>query len=1128
MKKTIHLGNHFSHSLKKAYLIMRIAIIFFIAGVLQAGAIEIYSQNARLSLDFSDSELIKVLGNIEEKSEFYFFFNDKLLNIDRKVNINVNDEPIGEILDNLFAGTDINYTIIDRKIILAPKYITDGPGQSVKEQQHSITGVVTDVNGEALPGVNIVLKGTLTGTATDIEGMYTINTPDLTGTLVFTFIGYVSQEVPVNGRNSINVTLAEELTVLGDVVVTALGIQREAKTLTYSSQQVSGVEMMKAKDINFMNALSGKTAGLEIKRAASGAGGSTKTVIRGAKSFSSNSSPLYVVDGVPIVNNLGGQASLWGGTDEGDGISQLNPDDIESISILKGANAAILYGSQGANGVIMITTKKGTEGSVDVSIGNATIFESVSIWPELQYKYGSVDGAKESWGDIPLTNPGFREKDLKNFFQSGYNTVSNISISGGTKALTGYFSYANTAARGIIPNNNYLKHNLSLRLLSKFFKEKVTVSSNLMLTDEMTRNRPRSGYTLNPLTGLYWFPRDKNVSEYRDGDNYKVMDPVRSYHVQNWFVDDHHQSNPWWVINMQPRWDGNKRAITSVNIDWKIAKGLNFTVKGTYDYANKLNEQRHHSGSNSVQCAPNGSWDYRKVTDWLTYVDGLLTYNNNFGNFSLNAVVGGSTQEYRYGDGISVNTGTNDLLYPNEFFFQTVPTETVTIQSVLSSRGIKHGLFGNASIGFKEMIFLDLSGRNDWSSTLAFTNNYSYFYPAVGFSAIISQMVSLPNFINFGKVRGSYTTVANEVGFDAINPDGAITGSAKTVGVPSRPPFFDARPEMLTSIEAGTDWRFLDGKLGFDFTYYNIVSTDQFLDVLALQGVGFERKYLNAGKIVNQGIELMINAEPVATNDFSWTTALNFTRNVNKIKEVNPNDPNQRVALGNVEGYYSYIAPGGSFGDLYTLKYRYDDAGRLLLDNKYQPLKTSEPEKVGSINPDFSLGWNNAFSYKRWSMGFLINGIFGGNVVSQTECMFDGMGLSKRSADARDNGGVDVNGIVSMPGAPNEGELVDKVDAKVWYLIVGGRNGILEQYIYDRTNVRLTQFSLNYDVPVRALNLPVKSASVALVGQNLFFLFRNAPYDPEVTMSAGRDSQGLDNYNMPSTRSYGFNVKVNF
>lgn len=982
--------------------------------------------------------------------------------------------------------------------------------------QVRVSGTVTDADGLTLPGVSIVQVGTTVGTTTDLNGNYTINATSASAVLRFTFVGMKTVEQPLNGRTSVNVTMQSESIGLQEVVVTALGITREKKTLTYASQQVSSAEISKARDINFMSSLSGKTSGLEIKKAASGAGGSTRTVLRGSKSLSGLSEPLYVIDGVPMVNRKGGQAGMWGGWDEGDGISQINNEDIESISVLKGSNAAVLYGSQGANGVVMINTKKGRAGTTDISLNSGTIFESIMLYPELQYKYGAINNAKESWSETPLSN--YDDQFVKDFFQTGFNLINSLSVSGGNDKTTAYFSYGNTTARGVIPTNKYSKNNITFKQSTKIFKDKVRISSNVMLANEDTENRPPNGYYLNSLTGLYFFPRERNFQSFKD--EYQVWNEARNMYLQNWFVADHHQSNPYWILNKEPRTDLTKRAIASATLEYDIAKDLKFQTRASIDYAVKTHEQQHAAGSNATNVSQNGRWYYHKFDDQLLYVDGILTYQKSLGIISFDGLVGASWQKSVYGQGVSVDNGTNALFYANEYNFQNLPTN-VQVLSRLASRAVKQGLFANIQFGIKEMIFLDLSGRNDWSSTLAGTGNESYFYPSIGISALISEMLPLPDFIFFAKARASYTTVANEVPFNRITPYHSVTSSGG-VSRNTVAPFTDAKPEMLKSLEIGTEWRFFQGRFGFDFTYYNINSQDQFISLPALAGSGFTSYYVNAGEIINKGIELTVDAEPVSTGDFTWNTTFNFAKNKNTVSELWPEDPGKRIDLGSSEGYFNYIVAGGSFGDLYGYKFLRNDAGQIILDAKGAPRKTALPELIGSLDPDFTLGWNNNLTFKQISLGFLINGVFGGNCVSQTESMLDGAGVSKRSGDDRDQGYTEINAVNPEGGA------VTQIKPETWYRAIGDRNGILEAYVYDRTNVRLTQLALTYDINLRQANIPIKAAAISLVGQNLLFLYRNAPYDPELTMSTGLGSQSLDNFNVPATRTLGFNIKLNF
>ncbi|NJB70355.1 TonB-linked SusC/RagA family outer membrane protein [Saonia flava] len=988
--------------------------------------------------------------------------------------------------------------------------------QSIFAQGKTVTGTVTLATDQSpLPGVSIVVQGTARGAQTDFDGIYSIevSTGDV---LVFSYIGTKNQSITVGASNEINVSMEEDASQLDEVVVTALGIKRSEKTLTYAQQTVGSDELTKTRDVNFINSISGKAAGVEIKKSSSGAGGSTKIVLRGSKSLSGDSSPLFVIDGIPMANNRGDQPGMWGGVDTGDGLSAINPDDIESISILKGSNAAVLYGSQGANGVVLITTKQGKSGKTTVTFNTGVTLESILETPDLQFKYGAIGTAKESWD----TTPGDYDSNyVDDFFETGYNLINSVTVSGGNDKTTTYFSYANTSAGGITPKNNYEKNNLSFKQSTKMFNDKVTITSNVIMTLENSENRLPAGYYLNPLTGLYMFPRNRDFSEFKN--NYEVFDTDRNMNLQNWFVSDHHQSNPYWIVNKQPRTSNSRRIIGSVNLDYDILDNLKFSVRGNYDYAVKEFEQQHAAGSNSTNVHPNGAWDYRKYDDELVYTDAILSYNTDISEkFSLNAVLGASYQKTIYGDGVNVSTGTTGLLYANEFYFQNLPTN-VQVESIYNGEVIKQGAFANLQIGYDEMLFLDLSGRNDWASTLALTGNDSYFYPSVGLTAIVTEMFDMPEAISFGKLRASYTQVGNEVPFNRIFPSNTINASGGVVRN-TVAPFYDAKPEIITSKELGADWRFFNNRFGFDLTYYNIVSTDQFIELPTVSGEGgYTTEFINAGKVVNKGIELTVSATPIRSENLEWNTSFNYSKNDNEIVDIGPDDE-KTISLGSSEGYETKLAEGGSFNDLYVLKFLRDDQGRILFDGG-KPLRTATTELVGNLNQDWSLGWNNNVSYKRFSLGMLISGKFGGKVFSQTESMLDGAGVSQRTADARDNGGVIVDGIDQTSGAA-----ITTVDAETWFRAIGDRNGIGEAYIYDRTSVRLSQLSLSYNFDLDKLNLPITSATISCIGNNLVMFYKDAPFDPELAMSTNQNSQGLDNFNLPSTRTYGLNLKVTF
>jgi len=993
--------------------------------------------------------------------------------------------------------------------------------------QRTITGTVTSSeDGLTLPGVNVIVQGTATGSITTADGTYSVEVPEGDVSLQFSYIGYMIKVVPVGNATVIDVVLDPSAFEMDEVVVTALGIQRQEKTLTYAQQTVDADELTKTRDINFMNSLNGKAAGVEIKKNASGPGGSTRIVLRGTKSLTGDSEPLFVIDGIPMANNKPSNPGMWGGWDGGDGLSQLNQEDIESVTILKGSNAAALYGSQGANGVVLITTKSGTESAAKVSINSGISFDNPMVMPELQFDYGAAEGSEQSW-DYESGN--YDDTFVKDFFQTGYSLINSISVSGGSNRTQAYFSYGNTTAHGIVPTNKYHKNNVTFKQSTKLAKDKVTVSSNILLTEEKAENRMPAGYYLNPVLNVYQFPRQMDFDDYYE--NYEYFDESRNLYLQNVYTNNHFISNPAWILNNEPREDKTKRAIASLSVAWDISEKVKFAVRGNADLSLKTFEQQHAAGSNQTNVHANGAWDYRDYTDELYYSDAILTYNDNFGDVSLNILGGASYQNTLYGNGVRVNTGSNGLIYPNEYMFQNVPDNVLIESTVDASNGrkVKQALFANATVGFKEMVFLDLSARNDWASTLALTGNQSYFYPAAGLTFLIHNMFTMPEVISFAKLRGSYTYVGNEVPFNRINPQNTINAGGG-INRNTQTPFTNLKPELITSMEIGADVRFFTGRLGLDVTYYNITSNDQFLELSAPSGSGYTTYFVNAGEIVNKGWEVTLNAIPVQNSEWQWNTALNFSKNTNVVNEIHPDI--ETISMGSSESVAIRFQAGGSMGDLYTsafLRENFDEnaaegeqySGRIVVGDDGTPRKTQDFQYMGNVEPAWSMGWNNNMAWKNFTLSFLINMKMGGVVVSQTEAMLDGYGVSKRTGDARDAGYVEVDAVNE-----NDGSAVTQVDPKIWYLQTGDRNGIMEYYVYDRTNIRLAQLSLGYTFNFESP--AIENLTLSLFGRNLFFFYKEAPFDPDLVMSTNRNNQGLDNFNLPTTRSIGLNLNINF
>ena len=986
-------------------------------------------------------------------------------------------------------------------------------------QTKTISGKVVSANdGQAVAGASVSVKGQSGSAISKADGTFTISANGAT-TLVVKSLNFDTKEVAVAaGSASVTISLTESSNKLNEVVVTALGIKREKKALTYASQQVSGDELRVAASPNFMDALSGKAAGINITTSSSGAGGSTKAVLRGSKSLASTSEALYVIDGIPLVNNKGGQPGSYGGTDGGDGLTSINPDDIESVNVLKGANASILYGSQGANGVILITTKKGKAGKVAVNFNSSTVFDQVNGLPDFQFKYGSAAGGTSSWSK---TAGNYASNYIKDFFQTGVNATNSVSISGGSDKTTAYFSYANSTVTGVFPTNTYDKNTVTFNQSSKFLNDKATISSNVIFTSEKSYNRPGAGYYNNALTGLYLFPRERDFSNYKS--IYASFNATRNLDVMNWFAADERQNNPYWEINKDSKLQTKNRVIANVKLQYDIAKHLKFETRANMDYNDVLNDNRYSAGGNTVTVSSNGTWSYAKYNDKSVYADGILSYNNNFGDLSLNALVGAAYAKNTFNDGMSVTNGITALQYPNFFSFSNMPYQAIFNSTY--SRTIKEGLFANASLGWKDKLFLDVSARNDYASTLALTGNQSYLYPAFGASAIISQMVDLPEVISFLKVRASHSQTGNEVPYNVVNPYNTISGAGGPTGIGgisrnTQVPFTNLKPEIITGDEVGFEMRFFKGRLGVDFTYYNDLSTNQFLTLPAPSGSGFSTYYVNAGKIVNKGYEITIDADVIKSDNLKWKSSINLAHNENKIEELIPSQPNYSIG-GDDEGFNSQIRAGGSFSDLYIYDFLKNASGQIMLGTNGSVQKAATQTKVGNVNPDLTAGWNNTVTIDNWFVSALINGKFGGVAFSKTQAFLDAYGVSKTTGDMRDNGTTIPINAVSSTGAT-----VTSIDPAIYFLGVGERNGVMAPYVYSRTNVRLGQLSIGYNFKVK--NSIVKNAALSFVGRNLFFLYKVAPFDPEQAMSTSNSMQSNEVFSMPSTRSFGLNIKLSF
>ena len=993
----------------------------------------------------------------------------------------------------------------------------------------TVRGRVVDVSGEPLIGATIREKGGTRGTVTDIEGNFILSVPD-SAVLQVSFVGYESIEVSVGGRKTLEIQLRENTVMLDNVIITALGLEKKEASLAYSIQKVKGEELTRMKEVNMITALAGKAAGVQINKNSSGIGGSAKVSLRGIRSASGDNQPLYVIDGVPMLNigteqaysAIGGTANA-GNRDGGDGISNLNPEDVESISILKGAPAAALYGSQAANGVILITTKKGnTAGQRNIHFSTGLTFDKAFSLPKMQNCYG-VSDVVDSWGEktyLPTSN------ELNDFFRTGLTSITSVSVNYGNEKIQTYFSYANTTGRGIVDKNQLTKHNINLRETAVMFNQRLKLDGNVNVMRQIVKNKPVSGgFYMNPLVGLYRFPRGEDLSYYKD--NYEIYDPERKLGIQNWhtFTEDFEQ-NPYWIQNRIQSKETRMRSIISLSANLRINSWLTVQARGSVDYISDKMRQKFYASTAPALCGANGRYIEMDYQETLIYGDVMAMGKRKWEDFALDVAIGGSINDKNV-NSTRYDSKNASLKYANVFnLANIVMNGSASIDQKIDSRRQLQSVFGTAQVGYQDKVFLDLTARNDWASTLAYTSHEKsgFFYPSAGLSFLIDKWIQLPEWISFAKLRGTYSKVGNDIPQFITNSVSHITAGGE-LQANDAAPFKEMEPEMTHSVEVGTEWRFFQSRLGFNLTYYRTNTHNQFFKLPALAGDMYAYRYVNAGDIQNRGWELTVDATPVLTPDFTWKTSLNFSSNRNKIKELH--EELKELVYGPSSFSSSYamkLVKGGSIGDIYGKAFVRDAEGNIVYqtegDHKGLPAVEGEGNtiKVGNANPRFIMGWNHTFSYKGFSLYFLLDWRYGGKILSQTQAEMDLYGVSQVTALARDRGYVTL-----------EGQQIDNV--KGFYKnIVGGRAGVTEYYMYDATNLRLREVSLNYTFPKKWMQKTkvLKDLQLAFVARNLCFLYKKAPFDPDLVLSTGNDNQGIEVFGMPTTRSLGFTVKCEF
>lgn len=1097
-----HKGNKKSGMFRP--LALSLCMLTFVGTSAQTGTVSINVKNASVKELFSA---------IEKQTSYRFSYRDAEIKNKTGITVNVKNEELKSLLSRELAKYGLTYQASGNKIIVTPvKAKAKGVVKKVK-------GRVVDAKGEPIIGATVMEKGTTNGTITDFDGNFVLDVAD-GAPLEISYIGYQPLHLVADAGKTLSVTMKEDTEVLDEVVVTALGIKKETKALTYNVQEVKAEELIKVKDANFMNALSGKIAGVTINTASTGTGGAARVVMRGTKSISGNNNAMYVIDGIPVPSLSSTQpGDMYTGMGQsGDGIAAFNPDDIESMSVLTGAAAAALYGSEAANGVVMITTKKGRKGAPEVNISNSTTFSSPFVTPEFQNTYGSETGDFTSWGSKLATPTDY---DPLDFFQTGYNVSNSASILTGSDTNQTYLSLGAVNARGIIHNNDMDRYNVTLRNSSSMLNDRLTMDLFFMYMRVNEQNMLAQGQYFNPLVPVYLFPRGDDMRKYQTFERY---DASRNFKTQYWPYGDQGMmmQNPYWITERDMFNNKKNRYMFGGSLAFKINDWMNISGRVRYDGTEEVRTKKYYASTLALFAGSDmGAYYKDEIATTQIYADAMLNVDKYIGDFSLKATLGASIRDTQYdysSMGGPLQSTANVFTYSN-----------LNLSSLRVAQNGYHdqtqAVFATAQVGYKSMAYLDLTGRNDWPSTMGGTKyqKKGFFYPSVGVSAILTEMLPIKSdILPFLKARFSFSKVGNALmRYIPISTYPIENGYPQTTTYLVDP---DLKPESTKSYEVGINARLFNNKLNFDLTLYKSLTSNQLFNPTLPSSSGYTSYYVNAGCVENRGIELSVGFDQ-DLGPVKWNTNVTYSINDNTIKELLPRKQlptggyveMHEMNMGGTDSYRMVLKEGHSMGDIYVNTLKTDEHGYIIVDLISQKV-TADPDNfvyAGNANPDYTIGWRNNFEWKGISLGVLVNGRFGGVGVSSTQAKLDYYGVSKASAEARDRGGALVNG-----------QLIPEKD--YYQTIGGGTSGIGSMYVYDATNIRLAELSIGYDIPVNKWVSWIKGAHVAFIGRNLLMFYNKAPFDPESTASTGTYFQGIDYFMQPSLRNLGFSVNLKF
>ena len=1098
------------------------------------------AQSVPVTLRVSDAPLEQVLSAIEKQTTYLFVY-DKNVDVACRVSIDVKDTPLNNVLNTLFQSSDIAYAVENTSIVLSQKAPAAQPGQPV-----TVTGKVVDASGMPVIGAAVIVKGTTIGTSTGVDGDFSLQVPppSADAVLEINYLGYEPIAQTVGSRTNITFTLRESAVDVDAVVVTALGIKRSEKALSYNVQQVNSEDIVANKDVNFINSLSGKVAGVTINSSSGGVGSASRVVMRGQKSISQTSNALYVIDGVPMFTTARDGGTEFASQGTTDPIADINPEDIESMSVLNGAAAAALYGSDAANGAIVVTTKRGKAGYTSVTVSSNTEVMSPFVLPEFQNRYGTGDlnssegSIVRSWGNrLNSSNyMGYSPRD--DYFQTGVTGTESVSLSTGTEKNQTYFSAAAVNSRGVIPNNGYDRYNFTFRNTTSFLGDKLKLDVGASYVMQKDRNMTNQGTYNNPLVGAYIFPRG---NDWGDIEMYERYDPARRLYTQYWPVGDAGMTmqNPYWINYRNLRENNKDRYMLSAALSYDVLDWLNVSGRIRVDNSSNDYTEKFYASTFTqlTEGSKNGLYGITKTKDKQVYGDVLVNINKTFGeNWSLQANVGASISDMRY-DAMKVRGPIPDgeitdekPLLANVFNVQNLSNTSKTKRLQEGWREQTQSVFASVEVGFKNTYFLTLTGRNDWPSQLAGEHSVksSFFYPSVGASVVLSQLIpEMPKNLSYVKLRASYASVGVAFERYLANPRYSWNESGLNWSTQTRFPIYNLKPERTKSFEVGLTMRFLR-HFNLDFTYYNTKTQDQTFEPNISTGSGSSKLTIQSGNVRNRGFEVALGYSNT-WGKFSWDSNYTLSANKNKILSladdvVNPETGEHfsvdQLDMGGLADARFILREGGTLGDFYSrIELKRDSNGAVYINEKGEIASESITDvnsyiKLGSVLPDANMAWRNDFRWRNFNFGFMVSARLGGVVFSRTQAMLDYYGVSEVSAVARDAGGVMINGG-------------DLVDANKWYTAIGSGNSVPQYYTYSATNVRLQEASIGYTIPKKKLG-DICEITLSLVGRNLWMIYNKAPYDPETVATVNSYYQGIDYFMSPSTRNIGFNLRLKF